>query len=228
MEAMGVSLGETAVSRFVKYFDMMIETNKVMNLTGLTDPVDVIDRHYVDSLGLVKAVDPSGLRIIDVGTGAGFPGIPLKIVYPDTEIVLLDSLQKRVGFLNDVIDELELDGICAIHSRAEEAGRDEDLRESFDLCVSRAVSALPVLTELCLPFVRVGGKFVSYKSGEVDEEILSAGKAISVLGGEKVDVNRFELPGTDISRSLVVVNKTVSTPSKYPRRPGIPEKKPIF
>ena len=183
----------------------------------------------MDSCALGKAVSMEGeKRLLDVGTGAGFPGIPLKIVYPELEVVLLDSLNKRVKFLNAVIENLGLTGITAIHGRAEDIAKQKEYREGFDLVVSRAVANLSSLSEYCLPFVKTGGMFVPYKSGSVDTELSEASRAIKVLGGERYrDTVRFELPGTDIDRTLVVIEKVKETPKKYPRKAGTPSKEPI-
>ena len=165
--------------------------------------------------------------LIDVGTGAGFPGIPLKILFPNLNVTLLDSLNKRLLFLEDVIDELELDNIKTVHSRAEEAGRMKNLRENYDLCVSRAVANLSTLSEYCLPLVKVGGIFISYKAGEVEDEINSAKHAIKKLGGKIKSVEEFSLPDSDISRSFVIIEKVNETSNLYPRKPGTPNKKPL-
>ena len=223
-----IELSEKQQQQFIKYYEMLIETNKVMNLTRVTEFEEVLEKHYLDSVALCNVMDLKGdISLIDVGTGAGFPGIPLKIVFTGLKIVLLDSLGKRVNFLNGVVKELGLENIKAIHFRAEDAGQDEMYREKFDLCVSRAVASLNTLAELCLPFVKTGGKFVSYKSGNIDEEVANSKKAIATLGGGDIKLDKFNLPSSDAGRTFVVINKAVSTPKKYPRKPGIPGKKPI-
>lgn len=191
LDELNISLQYSQVEQFIRYYEMLIEKNKVMNLTAITDFDEVLKKHFVDSLSLVKAYDlnQSGdeITLIDIGTGAGFPGIPLKITFPNMKVTLLDSLNKRVDFLNDVINELKLEGIEAIHGRAEDYAKPGQLREKFDLCVSRAVANLSTLTEYCLPYVKLGGKFISYKSEKVIEEMKDAEYAISILGG-KVDI----------------------------------------
>ena len=199
-----------------------------MNLTAITDPEEAVVKHFVDSLTLLKALEiKKNAKVIDVGTGAGFPGIPLKIMRPDIELTLLDSLNKRVKFLNEVIAKLGLKGITAIHGRAEDYAKQGEYREQFDFVVSRAVANLASLSEYCLPYVKAGGFFVPYKSGSIDEELAEAEKAVSVLGGKIKQVQRFTLPESDIERTLVVVEKVKATPKKYPRKAGLPAKEPI-
>ena len=227
-EALGISLSEKQLDQFLTYYHMLIEKNKVMNLTAITDFDEVLQKHFLDSLSVVKAYELTGREsMIDIGTGAGFPGIPLKIAFPEMKVLLLDSLNKRLLFLNEVIEELGLENIETIHGRAEDFGRDQKYREQFDLCLSRAVANLSTLSELCLPFVKRGGYFISYKSGQVDEEVQDAKRAIQLLGGKNTRLEKFELPNSDISRSFVVISKTISTPANFPRKPGIPAKKPI-
>ena len=211
---------------------MLIETNKVMNLTAITDPVEVIEKHFLDSLGLIKCYDLSKpVRVIDMGTGAGFPGIPLKISYPQLEITLLDSLNKRINFLNNVIDVINLHNIVTIHGRCEEIARDKKHRESYDLCVSRAVANLSTLSEYCIPFVKIDGKFISYKAGNIENEVENAVSAVEKLGGKLCEIVEFSLRDTskdeNIIRNFVVIDKEKSTPNKYPRKAGIPSKEPL-
>ena len=228
LESMGFHLYDDEYDKFFTYCMMLLEKNKVMNLTAITDIDEVILKHFVDSLMLHKAIDPKAVTtMIDVGTGAGFPGIPLKIVYENLNVILLDSLQKRLEFLDDVIDELKLSGIETVHARAEDAGQAEVLREKFDLCVSRAVANLSTLCELCLPFVKVGGHFISYKAGDVEEEVDAARHAIELLGGGNVEVIKFTLPNSDLERTLIKIEKIKETPSKYPRKAGRPSKEPL-
>lgn len=186
-------------------------------------------KHYLDSLVLKLPVNgtDSHIKLIDVGTGAGFPGLPLKIAYPDTEVVLFDSLNKRIKFLDEVINTLGLKGVSTIHGRAEDGGRKPELREQFDVSVSRAVADLAVLSEYNLPFVKVGGYFVAYKSGDVDVEVEKSKRAISILGGVIEKVDKFTLPETDIERSLVYIKKVKNTGKKYPRKAGLPSKEPL-
>lgn len=226
---MGISLTEEQTEQFMLYYEKLIEVNQVMNLTAITEFEDVMRKHFLDSLTLVKAVDIKNVkRVLDLGTGAGFPGIPLKIAFPDTEFVLLDSLNKRVKFLHDIIELCRLKKIQAVHGRAEELAGKKEYRESFDLCVSRAVANLSSLSEYCLPYVEKGGLFVSYKSGNIQEELEAAGYAIQILGGRIKDTVKFKLPGSDMDRSLVVIEKIKETPARYPRRAGIPSKEPLM
>ena len=226
----GVTLSEKQMEQFFQYYEMLIQWNEVMNLTAITEMDQVVTKHFVDSMSLVKAVSELGskeIRIMDLGTGAGFPGIPLKIAFPQLKITLLDSLNKRVNFLKEVISKLQLTDITAMHGRAEDFAQNKEYRESFDLCVSRAVANLATLSEYCLPFVKKNGRFISYKSEKVSEEFEVSGKAISVLGGEYENQVTFELPDSDIYRNLFVIKKKSATPGKYPRKAGLPSKEPI-
>ncbi|SHI45253.1 16S rRNA (guanine(527)-N(7))-methyltransferase RsmG [Parasporobacterium paucivorans] len=228
LEKMNVSLSDSQMEQFVKYYELLIEKNKVMNLTSITDFDEVILKHFVDSLSCVKAVNMNGVKsVIDVGTGAGFPGIPIKIVFPQISVTLMDSLSKRVGFLTEVIEALDLRDISAVHGRAEEMGQDPQYRERYDMCVSRAVSNLAVLSEYCLPFVEENGVFVSYKAGEIQDEVKGAEHPIALLGGRVESITSFDLPDSEIKRTLLVIKKTGKTPEKYPRKPGMPAKKPL-
>lgn len=225
---LGIKQDQNQLERFHKFYQLLIEWNKVMNLTGITEYEDVVEKHFVDSLSIIKAIDLSRIHtVIDVGTGAGFPGIPLKIAFPHLRVVLLDSLNKRIKFLDEVISQLGLTEIRTIHGRAEEYARKEEYREQFDLCVSRAVANLSTLSEYCLPYIQVGGMFIPYKSGEIDDEVEESKKAVRILGGNIKDVMKFELPGTDIHRSFVLIHKEQHTQKKYPRKAGIPAKEPL-
>ena len=225
---LGIKQDQNQLERFHKFYQLLIEWNKVMNLTGITEYEDVVEKHFEDSLSIIKAIDLSGIHtVIDVGTGAGFPGIPLKIAFPHLRVVLLDSLNKRIKFLDEVISQLGLTEIRTIHGRAEEYARKEEYREQFDLCVSRAVANLSTLSEYCLPYIQVGGIFIPYKSGEIDDEVEQSKKAVRILGGNIKDVMKFELPGTDIHRSFVLIHKEQHTQKKYPRKAGIPAKEPL-
>ena len=227
-EELGIALNDTQKQQFIAFYEYLAEKNKVMNLTGITEFQEVLVKHFLDSLACVKAVDMTKVRkIMDIGTGAGFPGIPLKIVYPELEVVLLDSLNKRIKFLDEVIRTLGLEKIRTIHGRAEDFAKKKEYRECFDLCVSRAVANLATLSEYCLPFVKVEGEFISYKSGDSDEEIRDAEFAVKVLGGKITDVDKFQLPGTDMGRSLVKIKKVKNTAGKYPRKAGLPSKEPL-
>lgn len=226
LNEVGVKLTEKQVDQFLKYYEMLVEKNKVMNLTSITEFDEVIEKHFVDSLQIAQYVDlTQKVSIIDVGTGAGFPGIPLKIAFPEIKVTLLDSLNKRINFLNEVIDELGLEEITAIHGRAEDYGKNGAYREQFDYCVSRAVANMSSLSEYCLPFVKVGGSFVPYKSGNIDEELEQAKKAVFLLGGKIEKVEKFAL--SEAQRSFVFIKKEKNTAKKYPRKAGLPTKEPL-
>lgn len=227
-EQLGIRLSEKQLEQFQCYYERLIEKNKVMNLTAITEYEEVVDKHFVDSilLGSVKELSEKK-RVIDVGTGAGFPGIPLKIVYPELEITLLDSLNKRVKFLNEVIEELGLTGIQAVHSRAEDLAQDAVHRQQYDICVSRAVANLATLSEYCIPFVKQGGYFISYKSTQIEEELKQAKKAVQVLGGTLEQIETVQIPETTIERQFVMIRKSGTTPKKFPRKAGTASKTPI-
>lgn len=228
LNELGISLDDTQIKKFIMFYELLVEKNKVMNLTGITEWEDVVLKHFLDSLSLLKCIDINNVNnLIDVGTGAGFPGIPLKIAFPDLKITLMDSLNKRIKFLEEVIDACELNHIEAIHSRAEDLARKTEYREKFDICVSRAVANLNTLSEYCLPFVKVGGQFISYKSGAAEDEIRGAEKAIKILGGKSGKVVKFVLPDSDISRTLVVIEKKMCCNKKYPRKPAAMKEKPL-
>jgi 16S rRNA (guanine527-N7)-methyltransferase len=231
LEELHISLTDHQLKQFMAYYELLVEYNRVMNLTAITEFDDVMKKHFVDSLSLVKVfynfLKTNDVTLIDVGTGAGFPGIPLKIAFPDLSVTLLDSLNKRVNFLQTVIDELVLKKIDAIHGRAEDFAKKGKLREQYDLCVSRAVANLSTLSEYCLPYVKVGGAFVSYKSEKIEEEKAAAEHAISILGGEIEKQVEFMLPSSDIYRNLIVIRKTKETPGKYPRKAGTAAKEPL-
>lgn len=223
-----ITLSDVQVEQFLLYYEMLVEKNKVMNLTSITEFEEVIKKHFIDSLSLVKAFDlQSDISLIDIGTGAGFPGIPLKIAFPDLKVTLMDSLNKRIDFLNEVISALELNDMETIHGRAEDFAKPDLLREKFDLCLSRAVANLSTLSEYCLPYVKLGGKFISYKSEKVLEEMKDAEYAINILGGEVEDQIIFTLPDSDLYRNLFVIKKLYETPARYPRKAGMAAKKPL-
>lgn len=228
MKMISVELTNKQVSQFIKFYEMLVEWNKVMNLTGITEYDEVVMKHFVDSLSIVKVNGFDNVTsIIDVGTGAGFPGIPLKIVFPEIKITLLDSLNKRIKFLNAVIDELELENIETIHGRAEDFSKKDDYREQYDLCVSRAVANLATLSEYCLPYVKEDGYFLPYKSGDIKEEAANSKKAVKILGGSIEDIISFEIPDTDMARTILKIHKTKATPKRFPRKAGLPTKEPI-
>ena len=229
VKQMGIGLTDHQIDQFYSYYELLIHWNSMVNLTAITQMDEVVTKHFVDSLSLKKIIvdiDQKQRKLIDVGTGAGFPGIPLKIAFPELEITLLDSLNKRVKFLNEVIGNLQLDGIIAIHGRAEDLGRDHVSRETYDLCVSRAVANLATLSEYCMPFVKTGGYFVPYKSGKLEEELATGKGAVKKLSGEIEDILTFTLPNAD-ERCLVKIRKTGVMSKKYPRKAGMPSKEPL-
>lgn len=223
-----IELTEGQIGQFEQYYEYLVKKNEVMNLTAITEFSEVVQKHFVDSLMIRELLEPkSGEYWLDLGTGAGFPGIPLKIVYPELKLVLLDSLNKRVKFLQEVIELLGLKEITAVHGRAEEMARKPEYREQFDCCVSRAVANLASLSEYCLPFVRLDGCFVPYKSEKIQEEIKGAEKAVQVLGGRIEEQKELYLPDSDIYRCLLLIRKEKPSPKKYPRKAGTPTKEPI-
>lgn len=228
LKELKIELNEDQIQQFVTYYEVLVEWNSFMNLTAITEFQEVIIKHFLDSLALVNAVDLRKTEsVIDIGTGAGFPGIPLKIAYPHLKITLLDSLNKRIKFLNEVIQKLNLRDIETIHGRAEDFAKQAVYREQYDLCVSRAVANLSSLSEYCLPYVKVNGQFIPYKSGNIDEEVKEAKNAIHIMGGNVEKIFHFRLLDTDMERSLVAIKKMKSTPKKYPRKAGLPTKEPI-
>lgn len=228
LDTLGIHLSDIQQEQFDRYYELLIEWNRVMNLTGITAYEEVNLKHFTDSLTIVRINDMKNVfTLIDIGTGAGFPGIPIKIAFPHIKVVLLDSLNKRIKFLNEVVEKLNLDNVETLHGRAEDYAKKAEYREQFDMCVSRAVANLSTLGEYCVPFVKKGGCFVSYKSADSDEEINQSEKAISILGGKISKIDKFMLPGSDMGRALVVIEKDKNTPQKYPRKAGVPSKEPL-
>lgn len=223
-----INLSEKQVEQFQIYYEYLIKINQVMNLTAITQKDEVIMKHFLDSLSIVQLIDFSQIEnVIDVGTGAGFPGIPLKIAFPHLQVTLMDSLNKRVKFLNETGEKIGVKNMVAIHSRAEELGKNKEYREKYDLCVSRAVANLSTLSEYCIPFVKVGGYFVSYKGNHISQECMEASGAIEQLGGKIEKQLEFYLPESDIERTFIKIKKIKQTPNKYPRKAGIPAKEPL-
>ncbi|KRQ85950.1 Ribosomal RNA small subunit methyltransferase G [Caloramator mitchellensis] len=224
----GIELDEEKVEKFLKYMELLKSWNEKINLTAITDDIEIIKKHFLDSISIVKSnLIKDDASIIDVGTGAGFPGIPIKIIKPNTKVVLLDSLQKRVNFLNEVIKELNLKGIEAVHSRAEDAAKSEKYREKFDISTARAVAHMSILSEYCIPFVKVNGHFIALKGPTVDEEINESRNAIGTLGGKLKSIIETTIPEYDVNHKLIIVEKIKETDKKYPRKPSQIEKKPI-
>lgn len=221
-------LTDKQAEQFYRYYELLVETNKVMNLTAITEFQDVLVKHFIDSGALMKAIDLKNCKkLIDIGTGAGFPGVPLKILYPHLQVTLLDSLNKRINFLRQVADELGLENVEFLHGRAEDYARQKEYRESYDICVSRAVANLSTLSEYCIPYVKKNGWFIPYKSGKISEELEQAGYAVKELGCVIEKTEEFYLPDTEIERMFVFIKKVKPTSGKYPRKAGLPGKEPL-
>ena len=225
---MNIDLNDNQLSQLDTYMNMVIEKNKVMNLTAITEPEEFQLKHYADSLSILTTnyINPES-TMIDVGTGAGFPSLPIKIARPDIRLTMLDSLNKRIRFLDEVIATLSLKNVETIHARAEEGGRSPKLRDHFDIAVSRAVADLRILAEYCLPYVKVGGVFISYKSDNIDKELRLSENAITRLGGKLEETISFTLADSDINRRFVIIRKVKPTPKAYPRKPGTARKEPL-
>lgn len=226
LKELNIELSELQLNQFYKYMNILIEWNKVMNLTGITDPEEIIVKHFIDSLTVLDKIGEND-SIIDVGTGAGFPGIPIKIALPKTKVVLLDSLNKRIKFLNEVIEKLQLNNIETIHGRAEDYGKDKKYREKYDVSIARAVAPLNILLEYLTPFTKVKGKVLCMKASNSEEEIRNSQNAIKTLGGELAETEEFYIPTTDIKRKIIQINKVKKTNNKYPRKAGTPSKEPL-
>lgn len=226
LEKLNLTLTEEQIEKFYNYMNLLIEWNKKINLTAIVEPKDIILKHFIDSLTIEKYIK-KGETIIDVGTGAGFPGIPLKIAREDLKITLADSLNKRINFLNEVINKLDLKNIETIHTRAEELGKNKKYREKFDIATSRAVANMSTLSEYLIPFIKVEGKCICMKSSDIDTELENAKKAINILGCEIESKDKFNLPNSDLGRSVIILRKVKNTPSKFPRKAGTPAKEPI-
>lgn len=226
-EKINIQLSESQCEKFYLYMNLLLEWNEKINLTAITEPQDIIKKHFIDSLTIKSYIEKNS-KIIDVGTGAGFPGIPLKIVDESYDITLLDAINKRLIFLNDIIEKSDLNNIDTIHYRAEEAGKNQLYREKFDIATSRAVASLNILVEYLLPFIKIGGKCICMKGNNVKEEIKEANKAIQLLGGKIETIEEFSLPDTDMKRTIIIIKKIKSTPQKFPRKAGIPSKEPII
>ena len=221
-----IKFTEEQLQKFYKYMNMLIEWNKKINLTAIIEPKEIILKHFIDSLTILKYVNDNE-KIIDVGTGAGFPGIPIKIMNSNIEITLLDSLNKRINFLNEVINKLELKNISAIHSRIEDYGKNNKYREKYDIVTSRAVANLATLSEYMLPMLKIKGKSICMKGSDIKEEVKNSKRAIDILGGEIVNIEELVLPKSDNRRNLIIIEKKKNTPLKYPRKAGIPSKEPL-
>lgn len=226
LKELDLTLDNEQLEKFYNYMNLLIDWNKKINLTAIIEPEDIILKHFIDSLTILKYIK-EGKSVIDVGTGAGFPGIPLKIVREDLKITLADSLNKRINFLNEVINKLDLKNIEAIHTRAEELGKNKKYREKFDIATSRAVANMSTLSEYLIPFIKVEGRCICMKSSDIDIELENAKNAISILGGKIESKDKFNLPNSDLGRSIIILKKVRNTPSKFPRKAGTPAKEPI-
>lgn len=226
VKKIGIELKEEQLEKFYLYMNILLEWNEKINLTAITNEEEIILKHFVDSLTINKYIE-EGKSIIDVGTGAGFPGIPIKILREDLKVTLLDSLNKRINFLNEVIEKLDLKNIECIHGRAEEFGKNKNYREKYDFATSRAVANMSTLSEYLIPFVKVGGKVLAMKGDKAEEELEEAKKAIKLLGGKVENIDNFYLPDSDIKRNIIIIKKIEKTERKFPRKPGMPAKEPI-
>lgn len=226
LKQINIQLSNVQIEQFYDYMNVLIEWNEFMNLTGITDPKEIIIKHFIDSLTVLEKINKND-SIIDVGTGAGFPGIPIKIAFPDTNVILLDSLNKRIKFLNEVIDKLKLKNIKTIHGRAEDYGKNKEYREKFDIAIARAVAPLNILLEYLMPFVKVKGNCICMKGSNSEEEIKNSNNAINILGGKLIETEEFFIANTDIKRKIIQVSKIKKIENKYPRKAGVPSKEPL-
>lgn len=228
IEDFGLEANEKVLSDFQKYKELLVEWNQKMNLTGIEDEKEVFIKHFLDSISAVtKGYIQNGMSLIDVGTGAGFPGMPLRICLPELKVTLLDSLNKRINFLQEVSSKLSIDDIEFIHGRAEDFGKNEDYREKYDIATARAVAGLPVLMEFCVPFIKVGGYFVCLKGPNANLELEESKKAMEILGVEYIEKIDVKLPESDLNHNILIFKKVKNTPSKYPRKAGKVSKNPI-
>ena len=227
-EQLNISIGSETVFKFEKYMKLILEWNEKVNLTAITDEDDFIKKHFIDSILCVGFDEIKNAdTVIDVGTGAGFPGVPLALVFPDKQFLLIDSLGKRIKILYEILETLEISNVTLIHTRAEDLAHKKEYREKFDICFSRAVANLATLAEYCLPFVNIGGAFISYKGPDAGEELKEAGNAIKLLGGEAEDIRKVNIEGFDLDHNIIIVKKKRNTPVKYPRKAGTPTKEPL-
>ena len=223
---MNIEFNDKQIEQFYNYINLLLEWNQKINLTAIIEPKEIILKHFIDSLTINKYIKKDA-KIVDVGTGAGFPGIPIKIYRPDVKVILVDSLNKRINFLNEVISRLELKEIFTVHARVEEFAKNKKYRENFDIVTARAVANLTVLSEYVLPLAKINGKCLCMKGNNIEEEYRESKKAIEILGGKISDIDEFYLPDSDIKRCIITLNKINATPQKYPRKPGTPSKEPI-
>jgi len=227
LKEFSVDISRSQIDKLFKFKELLKEWNKKINLTAIEDDLDIVIKHFIDSASILPYIEDKDASIIDIGTGAGFPGIPVKILLEDADVTLLDSLEKRIKFLNEVINQLDLKNIRALHGRAEDFGVLNEYREKFDVAVARAVASLPVLLEYCLPFVKTGGIFIAMKGSNIDE-IADSNKAFDILGGELQEIKEIVLPGSDIKRNIILIKKLRHTPTRYPRKAGKPSKEPLI
>ena len=222
-----LDLTPAQLDQFSRYADLLMEWNERLNLTSITDPREIVIKHFLDSLSVAPRIPAGSLKLIDVGAGAGLPGLPIKLARPNISLTLLEATRKKCDFLQAVIEELKLDHTSVVNARAEEAGRTAEHREQYDIAVARAVADLPVLAEYLLPFVKVGGVAIAQKAGGMEDEVDRAETAILLLGGLSGEIVRVRVPGLDTERTLIIMEKIARTPDDYPRRTGVPSKKPL-